>query len=248
MPIGLCECIGTILELEDGLAAELLKATPVAVDEVTNVIDIGTNLKGCQATCNVEIELLVNLEVETIQPGADSAVALTILTTMGAEVAVIGDESLVCSTVLVAGERHVSQLFLGGDIDKLSSADTCTLISGHQIGVASLIVASHITHIVAFIEETKLGGGVEAFVDCVAGIGNEPVGGNIVGVAKLMAVVAIGIADLCDVIDLVAYAIGSGHAETVSIGSHQVKTPSEVLAQLCSDRVVLAMKIFGIVE
>ena len=108
MPVGLSECIGTILELEDGLAAELLIATPVAVDEVTNVIDIGTNLKGSQTTGDVEIEFLVNLEVETIQPGADSAVALAILTTMGAQVAVVGDECLVCGTVLFAGLANSS--------------------------------------------------------------------------------------------------------------------------------------------
>ena len=46
MPVGFSEGINAILKRQDSLAGELLDATPVAVDHIGQIVDIGTNLKG----------------------------------------------------------------------------------------------------------------------------------------------------------------------------------------------------------
>ena len=69
MPVGFGKGVIATLVLEDGLAAELLHATPVAVEHVGNVVDIGTELESGLAAIYVEIELLVDAEVDAVGPG-----------------------------------------------------------------------------------------------------------------------------------------------------------------------------------
>ncbi len=248
MPVGFVEGVAAVLVLQDGLAAELLVAAPLAVDEVGDVVDIGTDLEGGLAAAYVEVELLVDTEVDAVGPGAEGAVAEAVFATMCAEVLVASDEGLVGVAVGIVGKGHGGEFFLSGDIDELGGADAGVLVGGHQVGVTGLVVAAHIADIGAFVEEAELGGGVGAFVDAIADTGNETVGGDIVGVAEFGAVVAVATIELGDVVDLVAGTVGDGHAEAVGVGSHEVEAPCEVLAQLCGDGEVLAVEVVGVEE
>ena len=248
MPVGFGEGVVAALILEDSLAAELFHATPVAVEQVGEVVDIGTELEGGLTAAYVEVEFLVDAEVDAVGPGAEGTVADAILTTVCAEVCIAVDEGLKGGAVGLVGKGHASQFILGGDIEELGSVDAGVLVGGQEVGVAGLVVAAHIAYVVAFVEETHLGGGVGAFVDAVADTGNETVGGHIVGVAEFGAVVAVTTIELGNVVDLVACAVGGGHAEAMSVGSHEVETPSEALGQLGSDREVLAVEVVGVEE
>ena len=70
MPVGLGEGVAAVFVLENGLAAELFETTPVAVEHVGNVVDVGTDLQGGLAAAYVKVELLVDTEVDAIGPGA----------------------------------------------------------------------------------------------------------------------------------------------------------------------------------
>ena len=63
-----------------------------------------------------------------------------------------------------------------------------------------------------------------------------------------MAIVTINFADAGKIRRLVSRSVGSSHTEAVSICCHEVKTPNEALAQLCSNGEILAVQVFGIVK
>ena len=116
MPVGFGEGVIATLVLEDGLAAELLHATPAAVEQVGEVVDIGTELEGGLTSTYVEVELLVDAEVDAVGPGAEGTVADTVFATMCAEVGIAVDEGLKGGAVGLVGKGHASQFILGGDV------------------------------------------------------------------------------------------------------------------------------------
>lgn len=231
VPSGFGEFVLASFVGEDVLAAELLVNAPTAVEEVEQIVDIGTHFKSGLATAEVEVEFLINFEVDAVDPRSDGTIALAVLTTMCAEVAVAADECFVSIAVFIGCERHSSQFFGGGDVNEVGCANAGALVGGHSVGIASLGVAAHVAEVGTFVEETELGGGTRTFIDGVACVSNQAVGGNIVGVAKFRAVVAMYVGDLSEVVNLVASTIGSRDGEAMGVSSHEVEA-IEVLGEL----------------
>ena len=100
VPCGLGEGVNTGLVIQDALVLELLVVTPTAVEEIQEVVDISSHFEGGLTSSHIEVELLGNIEVHTVQPRSHSTVALAVLATVSTQIRIIADEGLVGITVL----------------------------------------------------------------------------------------------------------------------------------------------------
>lgn len=119
VPSGLGESVDASLVVEDALTLELLIDTPFAVEQIEDVVDVSTEIKGSRTTSHVEIELLRDSEIQAVNPRSNSAVTFAVFATVSAQIRIIGDEGLIRVTVLRATERHAGQFVSCRDVNEL---------------------------------------------------------------------------------------------------------------------------------
>lgn len=130
----LADLLGSIgLIAEDGGGADLLVNTPIVIEEIAKVADIGGKFKCVLLSGNVEIELFSELEVESVEPRSSYGISLHILAPVVLEILVTSEEVLVLGCHLRSGlpvglvvssrlensERHLVHLFVGRDVNEL---------------------------------------------------------------------------------------------------------------------------------
>ena len=100
-PGGLSERVLVVLVFQHHIAVKHFVCTPLAAEEVGEVVEVNTDLEGLFVTGDVKVELLGDLEVDTVQPRSKAAVALGIFASMLAQVFVTANECFKLSTVLI---------------------------------------------------------------------------------------------------------------------------------------------------
>ena len=177
-----------------------------------------------------------------MSPRSDGTATFGILATVGAEVLVGFNEVVEFGSVGV-GAVLGHQLSFGRDVSQAVGATVTIHIAGHGVAVASVAVATDVAVVEAFVVETHGFSGVLTRSPGPASVEEHAVRRDIAAVAQLMdigTVDAKGVGVVCRS-DLVADTVSDVLAFSISVGSHQVETALEVLAQLTSDAVVVTV-------
>ena len=68
-----------LADLEDVLGTDLLGKPPVGVEQVGYVVEVGADLEGRGLACDVDDEVLCDLEVDAVLPRSNLSAALAVL-------------------------------------------------------------------------------------------------------------------------------------------------------------------------
>ena len=120
-PCGLAKCIGTIFVIQYHIIVEHFADAPLAVEQISEVINIQTDIQCVFMTGHIEIELLGKLEVDSVQPRDFASIAFGILTSVLAQITVARNVFLEGGLVLIGDEWHGSQFIHCGDVHQLRS-------------------------------------------------------------------------------------------------------------------------------
>ena len=133
-PGGLVERVLVVLVGQHHIAVKYLVSTPPAAEQVGDVVEVSTDLEGLLVTSDVEVELLGNLEVDTVEPRGDTAVALGVLASVFAQISFTADILLKFGAILLGGERHGGEFFSRRDVHQLRAVQTAHIVD--EVGMA----------------------------------------------------------------------------------------------------------------
>ena len=122
-----------------GVVGAAVGASPIFVQEVGNVHDVGCDFKRVNVLARTDVDFLCHMEVEMVLEGQVICIAVVVFASMVFQIALCGEPLFEVGTLLVgcvvgrSGKLHLVDLCIGGDEDEVVHG------IGVFIGVACII-------------------------------------------------------------------------------------------------------------